>query len=397
MPPKKKLKPENTTEEQISSTTPTNREVLGKLIEGINKSFKSNIISFGDEYDAAFLLRRPTGILSLDIAIQGGLPRGITEIAGETNVGKTQLSVEICKQIQKNYGPESCIALCMVEPWDKSFWKNLGFKVAFSDEEISLGERALKRKYTPEEYAYLKEQVGEVVHAKCLNAEDMLETALKCIESGIFQVVVIDSVGSMMSEQQDQKDFGEKTYGGNSTAIQEFVNRFTQLKTNTTVIMINQVRDNMNRTSPYAEEFRVLGGNALKHGKFVSIWLSKGGKIKKEVKIAGKATEVEVGRSNHWLIKKQKCGGPDGERGQYDFYKGKFGYSLGIDIWTDLVRTGVYYDVINRAGAWYSYGEEKIGQGEENAGEFLKNRPELAEEIKMKCFEAAGVNFVVRE
>ena len=373
---------------------PTHRQIIEKVMAGINKELKSNIITFASEYDGSFLLRRPTGITSLDIAIQGGLPRGITEIAGENNVGKTQLSVEVCKQIQTNYGEDACIALCMVEPWDKPFWKNLGFKVAFSDEEIATGEKALKRKYTPEELAYLKEQTGQVIHAKCMNAETMLNTALQLIETGIFQLVVIDSVGSMMSQQLDEKEFGEKTYGGNSTAIQEFVNRFTQLKTNTTVIMINQVRDNMKAgSSPYAEEFRVLGGNALKHGKFLGIWLTKGAKIKEKIG----STDLEVGRSTGWFIKKQKCGGPDGERGNYNFYKGKHGFPLGINIWEDLVVTAVYYGIVEQSGTWFAYEGQRIGQGVANAANFLKERPEIAETIKAACFEKAGVNFIVRE
>ena len=391
--PRKKI--EQVEEQSTSSENPTNRQIIEGVIEKINKTFKSNIISFADEYDAGFLLRRPTGIISLDIAIQGGFPRGIIEIAGENNVGKTQLSVEVCKQLQKNYGEDACIALCMVEPWDKSFWKNLGFKVSFSEEEITSGEKALKRKYTAEEKAYLKEQVGQVVHAKCLNAEDMLSTALKLIETGIFQLVVIDSVGSMMSEQQDDKEFGEKTYGGNSTAIQEFVNRFTQLKTNTTIIMINQVRDNMKAgNSPYAEEHRVLGGNALKHGKFVSIWLTKGAKIKETI---NGVENVEIGRTNNWLIKKQKCGGADGERGHYDFYKGRHGYPLGIDIIGNLLSTAVLYDIVEKSGAWYSYKGERLGQGIDKAAIMLKEHPEIVEEIKQRCFDKAGIAFLVRE
>lgn len=387
----KKSKPETTEE----TTTASAKEILLKVINEVNKAFKSNIISFASDYDGSFLLRRPTGITSLDIAIQGGLPKGITEIAGENNVGKTQLSVEVCKQVQENYGEQSCIALCMVEPWDKPFWKNLGFKVAFSDEEISTGERANKKPYTAAEKAYLKEQVGEVVHAKCLNAEDMLSTALKLIETGLFQLVVVDSVGSMMSEQLDDKEFGEKTYGGNSTAIQEFVNRYTQLKTNTTVIMINQVRDNMKAgSSPYAEEHRVLGGNALKHGKFISIWVSKGAKIKETINgVEG----IEVGRSTGWHIKKQKCGGPDGERGHYNFYKGKYGFPLGIDVYEDLLATAVFYGIIEQSGAWFSYRGERVGQGKTNSGIWLKAHPEIAEEIKAGCFEKAGVNFIVKE
>lgn len=384
-------KKQNTKIEEISK-----KERLEKVRKEVNHHFKADILKFAEDYDGQFLLRRPTGVINLDLAIQGGFPKGIVEIAGPSNVGKNALSFTVCKENQKIYGEDSCIGLALIEPLDKVFAKNLGFHIAFSDDEIAMRERAKREmghkdfKYSAEERAYLKKEVGHVMHVQCLTAEDMLYTALKMIESNEFQIVMIDSLGALITDEQDEKEIGDKTYGGNAIAIQSFVNKFIKIPTDTTVIAINQIRDVIGATQ-YQKKTRTLGGNALKHGKLISIELTPGERIKSTIK----GTEVEVGRTINWTIAKQKCGGPDGEHGKYDFYKGKYGYPLGIDTAGNLVSTAILYDEIEQAGAWFNYGETRY-QGKEGLITYFRNNAQEVEELKNRIFRKADVCFITK-
>lgn len=328
----------------------------------------------------------------MDIAIAGGFPRGaISEIWGVNNVGKNAILVYAAIECQKIYGENACIAFLCTEPFDKKYVKNLGLKIAFSDEEIEEEERAAGRKFNPDEIAYLKEQVGTIVINVNSSAEQLLEIALDLV--GLFQIIGIDSIGALTSTAEAEKNVGENVFGGISRPMKQFVNKFYMMNSNTSIIGINQVVDNTKRMNDYSPEFKPPGGNALKHGKFISIFMRRGGKIKKT--IDGK--EVVIGHTVSWEDSKQKGGGHDGHTGEFPFYKGEYGYCLGPDKCQDLVKECVLVNIIEKSGAWFAYNGEKIGQGIDAAADFIRQRPELFDQLRRECFVQNEIKCVFKE
>ena len=362
--------------------TSERRKKLENVVEDINRKIPG-AISFAEDTDGSFILRRPTGILSLDNALRGGFPKGIIEIIGEPNIGKTALVCKTAVEAQNNYKENSCIGIIAIEKFDKKFWKDLGLKIAFSDEEIKYMEEGLGRKLTETEYSQYKEQVGEIVISPALTVEDALEVCLGMVKSKLFQLIIVDSIGAVVTDAQNEKTLDEKTYGGIAGPMGTFVNKVNLLNENTTILIVNQLRDNLKMKNPYDDPYKEAGGWALKHAKLVSLRMTRGEQIKKKVQ----TNDLIIGRYVNWVIKKGKGGTPEGSKGSYPFYKGKYGYTLGIDTIQDVILTGVEYDVIEKAGAWFSFGGEKLGQGLEEATENLRKTPKKVEEIVSKVWE----------
>jgi recombination protein RecA len=362
--------------------TSERRKKLENVVEDINRKIPG-AISFAEDTDGSFILRRPTGILSLDNALRGGFPKGIIEIIGEPNIGKTALVCKTAVEVQNNYKENSCIGIIAIEKFDKKFWKDLGLKIAFSDEEIKYMEEGLGRKLTETEYSQYKEQVGEIVISPALTVEDALEVCLGMVKSKLFQLIIVDSIGAVVTDAQNEKTLDEKTYGGIAGPMGTFVNKVNLLNENTTILIVNQLRDNLKMKNPYDDPYKEAGGWALKHAKLVSLRMTRGEQIKKKVQ----TNDLIIGRYVNWVIKKGKGGTPEGSKGSYPFYKGKYGYTLGIDAVQDIILTGVEYDVIEKAGAWFSFDGEKLGQGLEEATENLRKTPKKVEEIVSKVWE----------
>ena len=362
--------------------TSERRKKLENVVEDINRKIPG-AISFAEDTDGSFILRRPTGILSLDNALRGGFPKGIIEIIGEPNIGKTALVCKTAVEVQNNYKENSCIGIIAIEKFDKKFWKDLGLKIAFSDEEIKYMEEGLGRKLTETEFSQYKEQVGEIVISPALTVEDALEVCLGMVKSKLFQLIIVDSIGAVVTDAQNEKTLDEKTYGGIAGPMGTFVNKVNLLNENTTILIVNQLRDNLKMKNPYDDPYKEAGGWALKHAKLVSLRMTRGEQIKKKVQ----TNDLIIGRYVNWVIKKGKGGTPEGSKGSYPFYKGKYGYTLGIDTIQDIILTGVEYDVIEKAGAWFSFGGEKLGQGLEEATENLRKTPKKVEEIVSKVWE----------
>lgn len=380
-------------EVEVKENISEKETLIRKVMADINKSLGPNAINRAEDYEGMFRLRRPTGILSLDIELMGGFPKGIVEINGESSVGKTQLACEVAKEVQNNYGDDACIGLFMAEKFDKEYWKRLGLKIAFSDEEIRTLEKVKGSKLTEEELAFYKEQVGEIHISRSIIAEEVFEAAEKMISSGLYQLVIIDSLGVLMTRQQEKNDIGDKTYGGISMVLQDFLNKVNRANTSTTIILINQLRDNMKASGMYDDPFKEYAGNALKYHKFVSLRLSRGAQIKKKIG----PNELLVGRNVNWWIKKGKGGMSDGERGDYPFYKGKYGCIFGIDKEQDLIKVAEEKDVIERNGSWFSYNGERLGQGLETAADLLRSNKKLRNEIIEKIFSKTQASFIVKD
>ena len=163
---------------KVEEVVSDKRLLLENLKTDINKKLGEGTINFADEYDGSFILRRKTGVLSLDLGLRGGFPKGIIEVIGEPNIGKTALVCQTAIEVQKTYGKDACIGIIAIEKFDKKFWKDLGLRIAFSKEEIKMIEEGLERPLNEEERAYYEDQEGEIVISPPMTAEDALEACL---------------------------------------------------------------------------------------------------------------------------------------------------------------------------------------------------------------------------
>jgi recombination protein RecA len=396
------------------SATPAldRRADIDALKASINKQFNGKaVLRQGEEITNVFMLRRPTGVTSLDLAIGGGLPAGgLTQIIGKYSSGKSYLCNKIMATAQETYGEDFAGAACMTEQrYDKYFAKkHCGLRVACSDEEIAVHQHGALRvggeMFTEDNIKWFKDQVGYFTEAVGSTAEELLEIACQQVESNLFQVLLIDSFGALLTKAEAEAEDGleQKHYGGAANVITAFMHRLHAAlnlpdkygrPNMTTVIGINQYRDNVGRDAQY-RPMKVAGGNALAHGKLLDIHIEQGSKIWHQLSGNDK---VQVGKEINWEIMKGKAGCHDGGRGTYKFFLGEHGYGFGVDIYSDLLVAGLETEVIEQSGAWYSYKGERLGQGAANVATHLYQNPVLIQQIRTEIFKKAGLNFIIKE
>lgn len=367
----------------------------------INSKLKTGKLVTASELDNAFVLRRPTGITTLDLAIGGGFPAGgLVQLVGEKNSGKTYTAYRTCAELQRTYGEDASVALLMVEPFDKLFAKKIGFHIACSDKEIADINKASKelsgRELTEEEVAYLKKQVGTVFHAMYPTAEDLLEATIDLVASKLFHIIVIDSIGGLQSEQEHEKAMDERTYGGIAGIVTRFTKKFYPLLNDgakVTVIAINQVRENIN-AGMFGNPISIPGGKALQHCSLATVLFRSSTKLSKEV--AGAKDPVEYGKKIAWRIEKGKCGCHEGTKGEFSYYFGELGYSFGADLILDLSIAATYYGVVE-GGTWIYLPDGSKYNGQAKFAEALRTEEKLYNMIREKVFEKAGIRFIVKE
>lgn len=409
---------------------PSRSDRLEILAATINKQYNGRaIVREGKDISNSFLLRRPTGIMSLDLALGGGFPAGgLSQIIGKDSSGKSYLTNRVISNVQNLYGRDSAISICMTEmPWDKKFAKwYCQVRVAFSEEEINELERSEVRfgrpAYSQDQRIWLRDQIGIVQETRAANAEVLLEIACQHVESNLYQVVMIDSFGALLTKAEAEAEEGleNKHRGGASMVITQFMHRLHAAlnmpdaygrPNTTTVIGINQYRSNVT-AGPYGNPMNVAGGYALRHGKLVDLHVEQG--KRHSVKINSSEYKI-IGKEINWEILKGKAGCHDGPKGTYNFYFGEQGYPFGVDTATDLAAAAVENGAIEQNGAWYSYKGERLGQGAENVRWALTEYPKqdketdeqykariertrtLAEAIRMDTFARAGLAFITRE
>lgn len=378
----------------------------------INKQFKGEaVLRTGADITNVFILRRPTGITTLDVAIGGGLPAGgLTQIIGKFSSGKSYLANRIMATAQETYGENFAGAACMTEMrYDKAFAKSrCGLRVPFSEAEIEVF-RQINASYgrppfAPEYEAWLRDSVGIFDEGVGATAEAVLEMAVQLIESNNYQVVLIDSFGALLTAAEAEHDEGlqGKHRGGAAMVVTQFMHRMHAAlnlpdkygrPNTTTVIGINQYRDNVN-AGAYGAQMKIAGGNALAHGKLVDLHIEQGSKIKAD---SNDYTSPIVGKEVNWEILKGKAGCHDGPKGTYQFFFGEHGHGFGVDIYSDLLVAGLQYGVVELNGAWYSCNGERLGQGKANASLFLYQNQPLFHEIRKQIFKAANVDFITHE
>ena len=314
----------------------------------IEKRFgKGSIMKFGDAADALSVESIPTGALALDAALGiGGVPRGrIIEIYGPESSGKTTLSLEILAEAQA-----------------------MGGVVAFIDAEHALD---------PGYAARLGVDIDEVLISQPDTGEDALEICDMLVRSGAIDVIVIDSVAALVPRAEIEGEIGDSSVGLQARLMSQALRKLagSLSKSKTTCIFINQLREKIGVM--FGNPETTTGGRALKFFASVRLESRRVESIKKGTDVIGNRVRVKV--------VKNKVAAPF-RQAEFDIL-----YGEGISKEGCVLDMAVDENIVNKSGSWYTYGQERIGQGREAAKDFLKQNPELCSEIDHKVRVAIGL------
>ena len=325
------------------------KNALDLAIKQMDKAFgKGALIRLGDKVVEP-IESISTGSLGLDLALGiGGIPKGrVIEIYGPESSGKTTLTLHAIAECQKAGGV--CAFIDAEHALDVVYAKNLGVDTDnLLVSQPDYGEQAL----------------------------EILETVIR---SSAVDLIVVDSVAALTPKVEIDGDMDDMQVGVQARLMSKALRKITGIlhKTNTTVIFINQIRMKIGMTG-YGSPETTTGGNALKFYSSVRLDIRRIASLKQAEEIIGNRTKVKV-------VKNKVA--PPFKVVEFDIMFGK-----GISKMGELVDYGVKMDIIDKAGAWFSYNDSKIGQGKENSKQFLIDNPELAIEIENKILEAMGVN-----
>ena len=341
---KSNLKVVNTTKE----TDKEKQKALEAAIGQIDQNFgKGSVMKLGQKDQALDIEAISTGSLSLDIALGiGGLPKSrIVEIYGPESSGKTTLALQVIAEAQKTGG------VC-----------------AFVDAEHALDPTYARK---------LGVDTSELLISQPDRGEQALELADTLVRSGAVSVLVVDSVAALTPRAELEGDMGDTHVGLQARLMSQALRKLTGSisKSNTMVIFINQIR--MKIGVMFGSPETTAGGNALKFYSSVRMDIRRIGAIKEKDEIIGNQTRVKV-------VKNKVA--PPFKVVEFDIM-----YGEGISKMGELIDLGAKANIIEKSGAWYSYKGEKIGQGKENAKQYLKNNLNIAAEIEMAIRANAGL------
>ena len=331
-----------------TSMNPERAKALQAALSQIEKQFgKGSIMRLGEGEAIRDIEVVSTGSLGLDIALGvGGLPRGrVVEIYGPESSGKTTLTLQVIAEMQKQGGVS-----------------------AFID-----AEHALDAQYA--------EKLGVNLQDLLISQPDTGEQALEIVDalvrSGAVDLIVVDSVAALTPKAELEGDMGDSLPGLQARLMSQALRKLTASiqKTNTTVIFINQIR--MKIGVMFGSPETTTGGNALKFYASVRLDIRRIGSIKKGDEVIGNETKVKV-------VKNKVA--PPFKTAEFDIL-----YGEGISREGEIIDMGVEARVIEKSGAWYAYKGEKIGQGKDNAREFLRENAALAVEIENLVRAAVGI------
>ena len=332
-------------EEEIKQAEP-NMEKLKALqatISKIEKDYgKGTIMKLGDQPDCS-VSTIASGSIGLDHALGiGGYPRGrVIEIYGPESSGKTTLAIHAIAEAQKNGGIAAIIDA--EHAFDRTYAKNLGVNV------------------------------DTLLISQPDNGEQALEIADNLIRSGAIDIIVIDSVAALTPKAEIEGEMGDSKVGLHARLMSQALRKLTAniSRTNTCCIFINQLREKIGIMFGNPEV--TTGGNALKFYASVRIDVRKIGQLKDGDDATGSRTRVKI-------VKNKMA--PPFRKAEFDIVFGE-----GISKIGEIIDLGVEFNIINKAGSWFSYGETKIGQGRDAVKQILMDNPQLADEIEAKIRE----------
>jgi recombination protein RecA len=325
------------------------QKALSAALAQIEKQFgKGSVMRLAEGAVVEDIQVVSTGSLGLDIALGvGGLPRGrVVEIYGPESSGKTTLTLQVIAEMQK-----------------------IGGTCAFID-----AEHALDAQYAQK----LGVNLQELLISQPDTGEQALEIVDALVRSGSVELIVIDSVAALTPKAEIEGEMGDSLPGLQARLMSQALRKLTASikRTNTLVIFINQIR--MKIGVMFGNPETTTGGNALKFYASVRLDIRRVGSIKKNEEVIGSETKVKV-------VKNKVA--PPFRQADFDIL-----YGEGISREGEILDLGSQHNVVEKSGAWYSYGGERIGQGKDNAREFLRSNPAMAFEIENKIREVLGIN-----
>jgi recombination protein RecA len=324
-------------------------KALESALSQIERNFgKGSIMRLGQDGAVMEVEAISTGSIGLDIALGiGGLPKGrIIEIYGPESSGKTTLALHVIAEEQKNGG------IC-----------------AFVDAEHALDPSYAKK---------LGVNLDELLISQPDAGEQALEITETLVRSGAVAVVVVDSVAALTPKSELEGDMGDAQVGAQARLMSQAMRKLTAAisRSNCMVIFINQIR--MKIGVMFGSPETTTGGNALKFYASVRLDIRRIGAIKDREEVVGNTTRVKV-------VKNKVA--PPFKQVEFDIM-----YGEGISKTGELVDLGVKAGIVEKSGSWFSFGDERIGQGRENAKVFLRDNPDVAAAIEEKLRSAHGLN-----
>jgi recombination protein RecA len=320
-------------------------KALGLALETIEKQFgKGSIMKLGDAH-ATKVECIPTGSLSLDLALGGGIPKGrVIEVYGPESSGKTTLTLHAIAEVQKEGGT-----------------------AAFIDAEHALDPAYAKR---------IGVDIENLLLSQPDNGEQALEIVETLVRSNAVDLIVVDSVAALVPRAEIEGDMGDAQMGLQARLMSQALRKLTAVisRSHATVIFINQLR--MKIGVMFGNPETTTGGNALKFYASVRMDIRRIGQIKQGDNVVGNRTRVKV--------VKNKIAPPFREA-EFDIM-----YNQGISIPGDILDLAATRGIVEKSGAWFAYHDEKIGQGREAAKSYLQENPTVMSEISQQVREAAS-------
>ncbi len=315
------------------------KKALAAALGQIEKQFgKGSVMRLGDSTALRDIEVISSGSIGLDVALGiGGLPRGrVVEIYGPESSGKTTLTLQVIAEAQK-----------------------LGGTAAFVD-----AEHALDPNYAEK----LGVNVDELLVSQPDTGEQALEITDMLVRSGAVDIIVIDSVAALTPKAEIEGEMGDSHMGLQARLMSQALRKLTAniKRSNTMVVFINQIR--MKIGVMFGSPETTTGGNALKFYASIRLDIRRIGAIKKGDEVIGNQTRVKV-------VKNKVA--PPFKMAEFEIL-----YGHGISRHGEIIDLGVQHGIVDKAGSWYSYGDDRIGQGKENVREFLRQNPKIAEEIE---------------
>jgi recombination protein RecA len=332
----------------VEGTSVDKTKALDAALSQIERAFgKGSIMRLGKNQKAVEIDTVPTGSLGLDIALGvGGLPRGrVVEIYGPESSGKTTLTLHVIAEAQKKGGV--CAFIDAEHALDTIYARKLG---------INLEDLLISQPDT---------------------GEQALEITDTLVRSGAVDVLVIDSVAALTPRAEIEGEMGDSQPGLQARLMSQALRKLTASisRSQTTVIFINQIR--MKIGVMYGSPETTTGGNALKFYASIRLDIRRIGSIKDHDEVTGNQTRVKV-------VKNKLA--PPFKQVEFDIM-----YGEGISKTGELIDLGVKAGVVEKSGAWFSYDSQRLGQGRENAKNFLKANPQIAERIEQGIRENSGL------
>ena len=317
------------------------KKALAQALGQIEKQFgKGSVMRLGDGNATKDIEAISTGSIGLDVALGiGGLPKGrVVEIYGPESSGKTTLTLQVVAEAQK-----------------------MGGTAAFVD-----AEHALDPAYAEK----LGVNVDELLVSQPDTGEQALEITDMLVRSGAVDIIIVDSVAALTPKAEIEGEMGDSHMGLQARLMSQALRKLTGniKRSNAMVIFINQIR--MKIGVMFGSPETTTGGNALKFYSSVRLDIRRIGAIKKGDEVIGNQTRVKV-------VKNKVS--PPFKQAEFEIL-----YGQGISRHGEVIDLGVQHGIVDKAGSWYSYGDDRIGQGKENVREFLKQNPQMSDEIEAK-------------